>query len=124
MEITMARGDLELRTFQIRSPDLNDPTGKSTIPYTDPLDEIYFTVKKSHTDKEYKFQKRLTTMGILSLGNGEYQITIDPEDTDGLLFGTYEFDIELVREGDLKRTYCGELNLTREVTHRSNEVVL
>lgn len=114
MEITMARGDLETRTFQIRSPD--------GTPFTETLDNAYFTVKKSSNDREYKFQKRLSDRGIVPLGDGTYQFTIEPEDTNGMAFGTYGFDIELVIDGELKKTFSGDLILLKEYTHASNEV--
>ena len=114
MEITMARGDLESRTFQIRSPD--------GTPFTEELDEIYFSVKRNHNDRNVKFQKRMTTGEIVSLGEGRYQFAIEPGDTDGLAFGEYEFDIELVKNGLIKKTFAGTLKLLREVTHANNEV--
>ena len=118
MIIQMARGDLEERTFQVRSPN---PEGAGTIPYEGSFDEIFMTVKKYHTDREYLFQKRLTEGGILPLGEGTYQFTIEPEDTDGLPFGDYEFDIELLKNGEIKKTFAGVLKLKKEVTHAANE---
>lgn len=113
MKITMARGDLETKTFKVNGPD-----GK---PYTDGFDEIYFSVKKAYTDRDCKFQKRLTDGSIADIGSGEYQFTIQPEDTDGLGFGDYVFDIEVIVENAIKQTFCGDLTLTKEVTHRNNE---
>lgn len=114
MEITMARGDLVSKTFQIFGPD--------KTPFTDTFDNIYMTVKKFANDKNYKFQKKLSDGSIVSNGNGEYQFTIQPEDTDNLDFTDYDFDIELVINGSLKQTYYGVLHITKEVTHRGNEV--
>ena len=114
----MTRGDLEVRTFQIRSPDGQG----GTQPYTEELDEIYMTVKKSHNERAYQFQKRMGNGGILPLGDGTYQVTIEPEDTDGMPFGTFEFDIELVKHGEIKKTFTGTLTLTRETTWAVNEV--
>lgn len=114
MTIEMARGDLESRTFRVN--------GSNRSPFTDEFDEIYFTVKKFFNDKNYKFQKRLSDGGIVSMGDGVYQFTIMPEDTDGLEFGDYDFDIELVIEGEIKKTYLGVLHLGKEVTHHNNEV--
>ena len=113
MEITMARGDMETRTFQIRSPD--------GTPYTDELDEIYFTVKKDANERSFRFQKRLSDGGIISTGDGTYEFTIQPQDTDGMGYGNYVFDIELVKDGEIKKTFMGMLILTREVTHSYNE---
>lgn len=114
----MARGDLEIRTFQIRSPDGQG----GSEPFIDELDEIFLTAKKNFNDRNYKFQKRYTSGDIVPLGNGVYQFRIEPSDTDGLAFGEYDFDIELLIEGELKKTFTGKLILTAESTHAYNEV--
>jgi hypothetical protein len=46
-----------------------------------------------------------------------------PEDTNNLDFGEYMFDIELVIEGQMKKTFTGRLRLTEESTHATNEVI-
>lgn len=115
MEIVMARGDLETRTFTLKNKN-------GTIYQTAP-DEIYFTVKANAADRNYKFQKRLSDGGITFVETGKYQFTILPEDTDGLGFGTYDFDIELVKAPSLKKTFCGKLVIDKEVTHHNNEVI-
>lgn len=118
MEIVMTRGDLEIRTFQIRSPDGHG----GYEPYTEILDDIYMTVKKNSTDREYKFQKRLSNGSIIQIGEGMYQFEIQPKDTDGMGYGMYGFDIELFKEGEIKKTFVGTLTLLNEYTHAENEV--
>lgn len=86
------------------------------------MDEVYFTVKKHHYNHEALLQKCISNGGIVPDNEGSYVLTINPEDTDGLDFGTYEFDIEVVKLPGIKRTFVGEFILTSEVTHRSNEV--
>lgn len=113
LEIRMARGDLVTKSFRLIGPQ------NST--YTIEPDEIYFTVKLNSRDHDYKFQKRLSDGGIDLVETGRYIITIDPEDTDNLLFGVYEFDIEVVKTGSIKKTFCGKLVLEKEVTHHYNE---
>ena len=90
---------------------------------SEPFDSIYFTVKKNFTYHQYKFQKSLANGSIVSLGDGSYQFVIMPEDTNGLDFGTYEFDIQVSRGMMLKQTFYGKLRLTTEVTHHCNEQV-
>lgn len=114
LEIKMARGDMLSKSFVIRTA--------GDVPYTDVLDNVYFTVKKSENDYAYKFQKRLSDGGIQYMGDGKYEFTIMPEDTNGLPFGNYVFDIELKKAGMFKRTYFGTFTLTKEVTHQNNEV--
>jgi len=113
MQIVMPRGDLVKKTFVIRMPD--------KTPYTDALDEIYLTVKKSYLERNYKFQKRLSDGGIEYIGDGRYKFAIEPEDTNTLEFGDYDFDIEIVKIGEIKKTFTGTLTLTMESTHAVNE---
>ena len=116
MEIRMARGDLETRTIRLKT--------KSGEPYGMYPNDIYFTVKKNASDRNYIFQKRLSDDTIVYVDTGEYRFSILPEDTDGLPFGTYEFDIEIVKHDttNVKKTFCGTLILSKEVTHHYNEV--
>lgn len=111
MELTFPRGDSYERGFILK---------RNNQAVTDPFDEIYFTVKKYSTDKDFKFQKRLSTGGIVDDGEGHYTLFIEPEDTNELAFGEYDCDFEIVK-GDYKRTFYGKLKLTKEVTHANNE---
>lgn len=112
LNITLPRGDLHPVKLDVTDLDGNIPDIE--------ISEIYFTVKKHYYDKKYLFQKRLSTEEIEPIDNGKYQFIILPEDTDGLSFGDYDFDLEFVGP-DLKTTCTGQLRLTREVTHAMNE---
>ena len=104
---------------------VDDLTGISTeIDFS----EIYFTVKKTARDRAFLFQKRLSTGGILKLGLGDYQVKIEPSDTDNLSYGNYLFDIQLVwndEQGDqqLKETFVGDFVVEEEITFSNNEEV-
>ena len=113
MEIRMARGDIESRNILLKN---RDGTPYATVP-----DEIYFTVKKNASDHDFLFQKKIADGTIALVEPGKYQFTIEPEDTDNLGFGTYDFDIEVVKDGEIKKTFCGTLSLAKEVTHHYNE---
>lgn len=113
MEIVMARGDILTQAFTV--------TEGTQAP--EAFDEIYFTVKKSANDRDFLFQKKLSDGSIYEVETGKYQFTIEPEDTNNMAFGSYGFDIELIRTGTLKRTFCGEFVLTKEYTHYYNEGV-
>ena len=115
MEIRMARGDMETRTILLKN---SSGTAYSTVP-----DEIYFTVKKNANDHDYLFQKRLDS-GIVMIETGKYQLVIMPTDTDGLAFGTYDCDFEIIKEGEIKKTFVGTLVIAKEVTHHYNEAVI
>ena len=114
MEIRMARGDLETRTIKLKT--------RSGEVYGMYPNDIYFTVKKNANDHDYIFQKRLSNDTIIYTNLGEYKFSTQPEDTNGLPFGTYEFDIEVVEDEEVKKTFCGTLVLAKEVTHHYNEV--
>lgn len=113
MKITMARGDIYSFSFAVYIDDQ-----KSSME----MDNIYFTVKKHHYDEDYIIQKRVSDGTIVSDGTGSYTVTIEPEDTNDLKIGTYDFDIEIVKLPDIKRTFFGTYELTKEVTHQGNEV--
>ena len=113
MEIVFARGDSYQRGFLLK----NKKTGQ---PITETYDNVYFTAKKLYTDKDFRFQKRMSDGGIVSDGDGHYTLFIYPEDTDGLPFGDYDFDIEFVKDR-YKKTFSGTLTLAKETTHADNE---
>ena len=116
MEIKMARGDLYTLPFALFIDDVQSELE---------LDEVYFTVKRRYTERRALLQKKLTDGGIVSDGHGNYTLTIEPEDTQAMEFGTYDFDIEVVKEANpaIKRTFVGTIELTKEVTHHINEGV-
>ena len=113
LEITMPRGDLRPVRFTVTEAEGTLCEAEFT--------EIYVTVKKSMRHAEYLFQKRLSDGTVARLGPGEYQFTIQPEDTDGLAVTAYDFDIELICGRQLKQTFVGRLTLTGEVTYAENE---
>ena len=113
LAIEFARGDTYERGFILKSKQ----TGQ---PITEIFDDVYFTVKKKHTDHDFVLQKRMSEGGIVYDGEGHYTLYIEPEDTDNLLFEEYDCDIEVKNAGH-KRTFYGKLKLTKEVTHEYNE---
>lgn len=113
LSLSMARGDIYSFSFAVFIDDEQS---------SQEMDQIYFTVKKNYYDKSYLIQKRLSDNGIVSDGHGNYSVIINPEDTNNLELGVYDFDIELVKMPSIKRTFVGTLELTKEVTHWNNEV--
>lgn len=115
MRISMPRGDIHYVLFSLSVDD------EAEIEY----DEIYFTVKRKYTDREFLIQKKLTTGGIEKIDKGTYQIKINPEDTNNLQINKsgeyYDCDIEVVYSDIIKETFPGEFVLTKEVTHFYNE---
>ena len=120
MRISMPRGDIKYIRFLVN--DRNDVA--VDIDFT----EIYFTVKKNINNNSFVLQKKLSTGGITKIGFGDYQIKINPEDTNNLAVNTlrfphYVFDIQLDYQGDfdLKNTFTGDFVLTPDVTRAENE---
>ena len=112
MKISFPRGDLFCFPFGVYI----DGAAAATE-----MDKVWFTVKKHYTDKQVIFQKTLAGGGITGDGNGAYVIRIEPEDTDGLEFGMYDFVIQVEKENDFKKTFMGQMELTAEVTHAADE---
>lgn len=110
------RGDSFVKGLNLKNKSTGEPIDTT-------FDEVYFTVKKYFSDPDFVFQKRMTSGGITSDGEGHYTLYINPEDTDGLPFGDYDCDFEFRIEtnDDYKKTYFGKLKLTKETTHAGNE---
>ena len=114
----MPRGDIRLVRFLIR-----DPNGElADVDFS----EIYFTVKKTTNDRDFLFQKKLSTGEITKIKLGDYQVKIGPRDTSNLAYGNYKFDIQIKWKDDkeelqLKETFVGDFVITEEVTFDENE---
>lgn len=102
--------------------------------YDDDIDEMYFSVKKSDSDKRVVLQKTLDN-GITLMSDETiddvryrtYQLMIDSDDTEGMKTETeYPFDIKIVtdKEGtEIKETIVkGYVTLNPATTRVWNEV--
>jgi len=100
--ISMTRGDTE--TLTVRCPK---------EPFVDG-DAVYMTVRES-VDSPVAFQKVVTEF----TDDGEAVIVIDHEDTKGLDFGSYLYDIQVTRESGVVKTPVkpSKLTLTEEITY-------
>lgn len=105
--ITMPRGDLRGVNFNIY-----DASGAEV---SKAFTQITFTVKPSVNSREIVFQKKLTDGTITRNGN-TYSLSIKPEDTDYIAYGSYYYDVELIRGDALHQTFVGKLIITEEVT--------
>ena len=112
MNLRMARGDVLMFPFVFY-------IGSDV--YTEEPDNIYFTVKKHHYERLPLLQKTLQDGGIVGDDQGTYVVTINPEDTNEWQLGVYEYDIEVVKMPNIKKTFVGTLEVTKEVTHYYNE---
>lgn len=114
MDLKFVRGDSQNLVL-----DLVDKQGNKIILGDDEM--LYMTVKKNSRDKDYKFQKKLGN-GIEKREDGRYVISIFPEDTNSLDYGSYGYDIELKSGNVVKTLGIYTLTLTEEYTHSGNEV--
>lgn len=113
--IEFPRGDLFAFPLTVILDDANGPTD---------ADFIWFTVKKYYEDTEVIFQKTLQDGNIIRVNEGHYVIRIEPEDTETLDFGQYDFDIQCMKGEfpvQFKNTIYGHMILTAEVTHKGDE---
>lgn len=113
MRLAMPRGDIKWERFIIGTAD-GEPT---SIDFTN----VYFTVKKTSKDKDYIFQKSLKRGEIYKIGVGDYELRINPEDTNHLAIGNYKFDIQISYKDLLKQSFVGDFVLKEEVTYYENE---
>ena len=111
--IRMCRGDISDQKFTIDSDQKELE-----------LDEIYFTVKRRYTDTSFLFQKRLSNgeIALLDKTYNEYGFRIEPNDTNKLPFGEYVCDIEIMKSGEILKTFNGILILGEEVTTARDEL--
>lgn len=80
---------------------------------------IYFTIKRNFTEEEVLVQRRIESMTQTADGYWHFQIA--PEDTEGLNYGQYCWDLEVIQEGFKTTIARGYLQLTNEATFASNE---
>lgn len=111
----IARGDSKTVRFQRISNETGEVITKLPL-------EIYFTMKDTYMKQDYIFQKTLENGIVFNEEDNFYYLTIEPKDTDGIPFGTYDYDIQVVGEEDYKHTVTGTIQVTKEVTWVENEV--
>lgn len=110
------RGD----TFDFKFQRRNKTT-KEII--TEKPDKMYFTVKENDKTNDVIFQKRLDNNTIsYDEETYYYSITIEPEDTNDIDYGTYYYDIEIITGKKVKTIAKGTLSIDSEITFAINEV--
>lgn len=99
--ISMTRGDSESLTV------------RCSVPFADG-DMLFMTVR-SDAESPIEFQKTVTDFGP----QGEAVIVIDHDDTEGMDFGDYLYDIQVTRESGTVTTLVkpAKFTLTEEITY-------
>lgn len=83
-------------------------------------DKIYFTVKEQSLPDNVIFQKTIDDMTFDE--DGTYHFTIEPEDTENLIYGTYLYDIKVIQENTKTTIAEGKFEVKKVVTLPINEV--
>ena len=112
MDISFTRGDTQFLQFQIK-----DANG-DLIELTDG-DVVYFTVKQNANSKKIMFQKKYPD--DIGYSDGYFYFVINSQDTSNLAYGQYQYDIELKSGEYVKTLGMGTIELTEEITFRSDE---
>lgn len=110
MQVT--RGDTKVWKFQRHNID-------GTV-ITELPDQIYFTIKKLPECTKV-VQKTLDKGITYSEADNFYHIKLEPNDTAGLDFGTYGFDIEVNVLNYVKTICVGKLKIGIEYTTRKDK---
>lgn len=115
MDFEFTRGDTQILKFKILDQEGNECKASST-------DKLYFTVKKSATSKKIALKKTLGSGISYNEEDGYYYITIDSDDTAGLSYTTYGYDLQIKTErGIVKTLQIGSITLTEEYTFKEDE---
>lgn len=109
--LELIRGDTAKFKFQRIDADGN--------PIMTVANELYFTVKENTKTKPFVFQKTLDDMTFDE--EGFYHFVIEPEDTNGLQYWDYSYDVEVIQNGVKTTVAIGKFNLLPEVTWVQNE---
>ena len=108
----MTRGDTKV--FQLKRKNLDGVI-------TELPDKMYFTFKDNFNQKDFHFQKTLEKGIIYDNTSNYYYITIEPEDSNSLQYGTYVFDIEIIDGKKVTTLVKAYLIIEEEVTFSINE---
>lgn len=110
-KIALIRGDTAKFKFQRLDVEGN--------PIMTAADEVFFTVKENTRKRGFVFQKTLADMTFDD--EGFYHFVIQPEDTNGLQYWDYVYDIEIIQDGVKTTVAIGAFVLKPEVTWVENE---
>ena len=108
----LTRGDTAGYNFQRKDAEGNVIT---TTP-----DALYFTVKAKWTDENALIQKTINDM--TKDEDGTWHFVIQAGETDGLPYGNYVYDIEVIDDDAVQTISKGIITLTEEATWQANEV--
>ena len=106
MNIDAIRGDTLNIQIEIESDTVLDLTSNDV--------NITFSCKQSATAAPYIFQKDKTA--VTTLGDNTFMLRIAPEDTNDIIPGYYNYDIELQVGDDIYTLALGRLHIEADIT--------
>ncbi len=112
MDLEFTRGDTQFLKFQLKD-------GEGNFIELTSEDNLYFTVKQNENSSKVLIQKKYPD--DIKYIDGYFSFVLNSSDTSDLVYGTYQYDIEL-KSGDYVKTLgFGTITLTEEITHRRDE---
>lgn len=115
MDLEFTRGDTKVFKFRLRDRQKQPLNLTST-------DKLYLTAKKDANSNAVLFQKTIGN-GIELKEDGYYHVTINPDDTNQLPYGSYGYDIQVkTGTGKVTTLIVATITLTEEYTHKGDEV--
>lgn len=115
MDFEFPRGDTKVFKFKLQDKNGEELSLSAT-------DRLFLTAKKNHKSTEVIFQKTIGN-GIELKDDGYYYVTIYPDDTNSLNYGSFGYDIEIKTATGIVKTLCiGSITLTEEYTFKGDEV--
>ena len=115
MDLEFTRGDTQLLKLQLK-----DKNGERLQLATG--DMLYFTVRKTPTDKKVWLQKKLGDGITYTEEDNYYRFRLESDDTANMPYGTYGYDIQIkTSEGIVITIEIGSITLTEEYTWKEDE---
>ena len=112
MDLEFIRGDTQYIKFQLKD-------GEGNLIQLSETDKLYFTVKQNSNSEEVMFQKEYPN--DIQYEDEYYKFVINSEDTSGMSYGTYSYDIELKSGDYVKTLIIGSMTITEEITFKGDE---
>ena len=104
--LKQTRGDTVSYTFQRK-----DTKGRAILSRPE---AIFFTIKSTFNTPKVIIQKNIRQMAMDR--NGVWRFTIENADTEGLPYGIYVFDLQVIENGAVTTIAKGKFELTQEAT--------
>lgn len=106
-DISLTRGDTFIATLAL------EKNGEEYTPTNE--DSIRFALKHNRLKSDRSDYQDVDPLLNIPIPNDSMTLTIEPNDTKGLAFGEYAYDIEITSGGTVDTFIIGKFTLTPEV---------